>query len=836
MSHEDVLHWLQQTRLVEVPSDLTLRSAQVSLRGLFGLWPAALVLVLAAAGVFWLYRRERGRLGLLRRLLLAGLRITLIALVLVLLIRPVLIAELHGERPRGVAVLIDNTQSMRQRDRRITPADRARAAIARGLLPADASFKDAELLAAATAGLRGDPTRAEMVRDVMARREWRLFDRLGERGPVQTLLFDRRLRSPIKKADDSLDDFQADGGQTALADALHELLVRSGSEPPTAVVVVSDGRDNASKYTLAEAAREYRDRGVPLHVWGVGASSGGVLQIRDVSVPNTVFVDDKPEVQDDPLHAVIHWRCRGFKERTVTLKVTLGDQVVRRQLAVKEGDDVQEKVSLVPEKGKEGPRLFRAEIELEGVAETRDSWQRMVQVKSSRVKVLYVENVPRREYKFLQPLLDRDRRVLARIYLAEADPRVAREQPASDRALMFLEHFPETFPDPEPRDPDRRPYDLVILGDVPPSALGEAGVRALVKFVKEGGGLVVISGPQHLPGDYAYSPLAEVFPVEFKPLAARPPIDLRTQPYKPVLTYEGERSAMLALADGDEDNRKLWQEDLWKECRGFYWFYPVTGLRAGATALLVHPDRKVEAHPGERPLPLVASHYFGKGEVLFFGVEEMWRWRDNTGDRLTARFWGQVITQLGLPHLLGESRRVQLALERSESVLGRPGSVRARLLSKDYEPLTRPTVRAMLVHLDRSDAGRFQPVELKRISGMPGEYRATLPNDTAGRFELRVEESEGLEPATLAYRVDLPPRHELEIAGMAEEALRGAAEVSKGRFYHEEDLPGLPDRIERRTLPFVQRQEVLLWNWLAFAVFVVLITMEWTLRKYSNLS
>jgi hypothetical protein len=236
-------------------------------------------------------------------------------------------------------------------------------------------------------------------------------------------------------------------------------------------------------------------------------------------------------------------------------------------------------------------------------------------------------------------------------------------------------------------------------------------------------------------------------------------------------------------------------------------------------------------------MPLIASQYYGKGEVLFLGVDETWRWRDSTGDRLTSRFWGQIVTQLGLPHLLGHSRRVQLELERGDAILGRPGTVKARLLDKDYEPLTRPSVRALLVHHDaREGEKRQRPVELKRIKSMPGEYRAALPNDVPGRFELKVDETEGLEPSSLAYRVDQPPGHETEIAGMAEEALRSAAQTSKGRFYREEDLHHLAADIEPRSLPFVQRQEILLWSSLSLLVFVGLITAEWVLRKFSNLS
>jgi hypothetical protein len=127
-------------------------------------------------------------------------------------------------------------------------------------------------------------------------------------------------------------------------------------------------------------------------------------------------------------------------------------------------------------------------------------------------------------------------------------------------------------------------------------------------------------------------------------------------------------------------------------------------------------------------------------------------------------------------------------------------------------------------------------VVLKRVRGQPGEYRGSLPNGAPGRFELRVAGGEGVEAAALPYRVELPPRHELERAGLDEEALRRAAGLSGGRFYREEDLHRLAESVEPKKTAFVLRQEVLLWNPLALVLFVLLVTAEWVLRKFSNLS
>ena len=157
-----------------------------------------------------------------------------------------------------------------------------------------------------------------------------------------------------------------------------------------------------------------------------------------------------------------------------------------------------------------------ANVKLQEDDSFSDRTKQPVRIVDGKVKVLYVENLPRREYKFIQPVLDRDRRVLARFFLIEGDPKLAQNKPDPVSGAMFLDRFPDNFPDAASIDPDQRPYDLLILGDVPITTLGKDGPRAIQKFVKEGGGLILIAGQQHAPAEYVASPLAEVLPVEFE--------------------------------------------------------------------------------------------------------------------------------------------------------------------------------------------------------------------------------------------------------------------------------------------------------------------------------
>jgi hypothetical protein len=519
----------------------------------------------------------------------------------------------------------------------------------------------------------------------------------------------------------------------------------------------------------------------------------------------------------------IRWRVRGFKQGTTVITLTLGGKVVaQREVPTREGDDLRQVLTFTPDKGTDDKLDFVATIALKGSEDFSDSIKRSVRVIDQKVRVLYIENSPRWEYKFLQPALLRDRRVEARFILASGDPQVLQSGPP------FLDKLPDSFPEFD-TGKEKKPFDLLILGDVPAAFLGTERLRRIRDFVKEGGSLIVIAGREHAPAEYVNTPLAEVLPVEFLSIKPKSEPEARPQAFTPILTLAGKHSEMLALAETQDESLKIWEK-----LPGFYWHYPVTRLRPGATALLVHPKLQVA---GGRPMPILATQYYGKGQVFFLATDETWRWRYNAQDKYLARFWGQVIYRMSLPHLIGSSNRTQLALDRSEALLDRPGYIYARLLDGKFQPLKATSVPAQLEFLDAADESkRLQKIELKAVGQQPGQYRAPLANDVAGRFEVRIAAVDGLEAGSLQYRVERPPGHELEPAAMAEESLREAAQLSGGRFYREEDLHELANAIQPRTTTFVQRQEVLLWNPLALLAFVGLITAEWVVRKFSHLS
>lgn len=803
---------LIQLLSVDAPPGTRLQSAELHFRGLIPWWLAAILLVVLGAAVVTLYLRERARLGILSRLTLASLRIGLIALLLFLLSRPIVLAEFEGTRRRGVVLLLDNSLSMSQRDRRMSHEDQARAALILDKQALDARLSQIRI----SPDLPRDPARKTLAAGVLRNPELSLLKKLDGVGPLRTAVFGSYIRGVQEEGDSGdpaerlLADFKATDSSTALADSLLAILDRKDGDPPAAIVAITDGRDNASKYTLSEAGERSAALGISIHIYGVGSSDGGRLRLREVGVPKTVFAEDSVTLP-------IHWSAHGLKQGTLEVIVTLdGKQVAKKDVRAGEGDDIRDSISFTVPKAKEGEETLKLKtsVALKGNDTFQDAFEREVRVLDRKIKVLVVEHSPRFEYKFLQAALLRDRRVEPTFVLVQADPQVARSGPP------FLEEFPKQ------RDKffDAR-YNAIVLGDVSVEDLTKEQLEWVREFVAAGGGLVVISGRQHMPNEYAGSPLAEVLPVEFAPTKAKLPTNDRTPEYPPTLTDAGLRSPMLSLADTPEESRKLWSR-----LPGFYANFPITKLRPGAQALVVNPRAKLD----DKPMPIVVSHHYGKGEVVFLATDETWRWRANVENKHFVRFWGQILYQLGLPSLLGSSSsRAQMALEHGDAILDRPGSLFVRLLDKDFHPRTDARVMATLEYLDApADEEKNRKIELQRLAGRDGEYQGFLPHDRPGRYVVRIDDPD---PASFFFRVELPPRHELEETGMAENELRSLAEQTAGRFYREEDLHRLPGDVRPQEARFVRRQELLLWNPLMFLVFLGLITAEWMGRKFANL-
>ncbi len=815
------MNFITRILAIDVPENTSLVwPPDFSFRGMSLGWLLVLILfvLLGALSVGVFYILEKGTIGWLRRIFLIGVRCGLLLLLVFLILRPMLLIEFVGERPQGVAMLIDNSESMKQGDRRITEPDKARVAIAVGKLSMKTDLN--QKLTSFPADPK-DPPRMDMVKGVLKHKELNLLEDLQKFGPLRTYFFGHDVRGLEDNQDIAkflASKYDPGESRTALADSIVKVAQSKDADPPSAMIVITDGQDNASKYTLQEAAEVCRGMGIPLHIYGVGSSEGGQLKLKEVGgATTTLFAEDFVTIP-------LRWRAQGFKKGSVEITLTLGGVPVGKKEYdnIPIGEDLREEIVIQvpkdPEKREIQDLVAVIKYRSEG-ATFDDKLTRTMRIVDSKIKILYIEHSPRWEFKFLQPaLVNRfKKRCDVDFILVNAAEKVANSGPP------YLPKFYETrekFLEAK--------YNLIILGDVAAGYFSKEQQEWIREFVQNRGGLIVMAGRQNMPSSYDdKSPIAELLPIEFKKEKFGLDEAKATTEYMPTLTDAGQRTDWLALADTAEESIEVWQ----KKLIGFHWNYPVAKLRPAATTLVVNPLAKM----GDQPMPVLATHLFGKGRVIWLGTDETWRWRWNYRDKYFDRLWGQLIYQGGSPSLLGDgTERTQIALNRSQAVVGTQSTIHVTLLDKDFNPRKDPKVEAELEFLEaKPGEERKVPVILNLHSGGRGEYSALIPHQREGRFELRVKNPE---THTFSFRVDLPPQHELEKSGLAEKALRDAAHLSGGRFYREEDLYKLTGNIELKKKEFSRRQEVLLWNWLAIVLFLGLITMEWLVRKFSDLS
>ena len=387
-------------------------------------------------------------------------------------------------------------------------------------------------------------------------------------------------------------------------------------------------------------------------------------------------------------------------------------------------------------------------------------------------------------------------------------------------------------------------YDAVILGDVDPHALGNEQQERLSDLVSTAGaGLIFIAGKNFMPDSYRGTPLESLLPIEFEGSSATDEPAPQAVPLH--LTPAGETSPLMRLADEQEDN-----EGIWKNLPGIYWDAQVGSAKPAAEVMLTDPSPGKETRSGA--MPVLASQNYGRGETLFVGTDETWRWRRNVGEKYYTRFWGQVLIHFGLPRLLGASRLTQLTTDRKDYASGDRVTISGRLYRDGFEPVLDPTVEGTLTI--KADAGisptgadLTKEVTLQALPGKPGEYEAETVVTTPGIYTFSTTRDPS---AALNFRVSVP-RLEFGETALNVALLQKMAATSGGAFYREEDVykmleparissgpdlssnrDNVPDGLGRASDAIPSPQEVeLAFSPLYFALMILVATAEWILRK-----
>jgi len=793
-------------KFLGVKVDAAQQVSSVSLQLRHASWLGWMVFIAILLSVFtWaVYRYVGGHKDLppKRRKILTALRILLFLLLLFILLRPVFSFTVENRLRRALVVLVDKSSSMNIEDTRIDDPDVKRAAIAKGMVERLDQSLDAKLATQVQ-----HVSRTELVKSAFQNKQFNLIETLKKRYDVEFMGFNRGVTPASEEQAISQPPPDDDSSQaTAIGDALREVINRKRGQPVAGIVLVTDGANNNGSEPL-DAAGAAGEEHMPLYIYGVGITSPRDIIVDSVFTPDVAFIKDEVPV-------TVRVRAQGLKGQKGHLSLKLDDQ----EVAAKDldfNDDGEQAVPITFTPQKAGEFDLTASIparEDETVKDNNSATQRL-RVIDSKIKVLYVEQTPRWEFRYVQSVLMRDRRIEPKFILLQADP--ALTQAANS---PYLPVFPA-------KKEELFKYDLVIIGDVDPKTFTPEQMDNLNDFVsKFGGAVAFIAGQQYDPISYVNTPFEKLLPVELDPTNRR---GMAEKPTTLALTSIGRTSPMLRLSPNEQENAEIW-----RKFPPIQWINRVTRAKPGAQVMLEDTDPLKVTRFGK--MPAMALQQYGVGQVLYLGTDNTWRWRQESGVAYYPLLWGQVVQRLALAHLLGGSKRTQLSVDKQHYSSGERVTVFARLYDPNFQPIRQASVNGTY-SVQGAPGQPSQPaqrVQLRPLPDQPGMYRGDFVAVSQGNYKFSVESDA---QTNLQFAVT-KPRFELGETAMNEPLLKEMARVSSGVFFREENLANLTQKLSQQDERITRVVDADIWSSpFYFGLVALVAVIEWVMRKRSEL-
>lgn len=760
-------------------------------------WPAWSALLLLSVALVWFgvcYWRDGTRPSWFTKGPLVALRLIALAALMLVLAQPVIRFSKDDSIKPNVILMVDTSDSMARPDPRLPSARAEKEAAGAGIAPS--SVAGMTRLDRANAVLN----HAGILKALSAKYNVHLYTFAGKPHTVP-LPADAKKRSAYKLA---LTPDTQGGDSTQIGTALHLPLEELAGQPIAGALIVSDGGNNLGDdpILVADSARQ---AGVRVSTTGLGDPT----KTKDVALLS-VLADDVVRVNNTvTVYASISQR--GYAGKTVAVSLLRNGQEIDRQNVRLAPDDQKQEVHFTYVPTQAGRFYYSVVVAGQpGEITLANNKRAYVQnVISKKLKVLYVEGEPRYEFRYLKNAILRDTSLDFGCLLLSGD-----DVNSGGEGNFAVHGFPAT-------EKELFDYDIIILGDVPRSYFTEQQLQAIRRFVEDrGASLLVIAGEQHMPHEYAGTPLEACLPTVIN---ASPDPVITEEPFKWQLTPEGKRSPITQLEDDPVKN-----EQVWSTLQGMYWAAGVPRVKPGATVLAVHPTRR----NADGPYPLVVTQPFGAGKCFLELVDSTWLWRWRVGDRYFYRYWGQVLRTLTPKELPGNSRFVQLNADRSNYRLGEKVSLSARLLDAYYHPIKAENATATI----KTETGQEQKITLQATPGSPGLYTAQIQPDRVGRYEVSlVSPANPQAKADTAFVVESLAL-EKQKPELDEAQLQKIAASGGGHYYEPDELAKWMQTLPNNTLKIRNEQEIELWNnWRLLLLFFVPLALEWLVRKRKGL-
>ena len=465
-----------------------------------GSYVAAVAVAVAAALTIYAYRTGGGRPS--QRLVLAGIRLAILAILLVCLFRPLLVVKAAVPQQNFLGVLIDDSRSMQIAD------------------------------------VDGQP-RATYVRNEFGNNARGVLKALSDRFTVRTFRFSS---APSRTMQES--DLTFGGSQSRLGAALSGVRQELAGLPVAGLVMISDGADTADA-ALGEAILGLKAEGLPVFTVGVGQETlSKDIQVGRVVVPRTAL-------KGTTLMVDVVLSQSGFDGQQVTLDVEDEGTLVSTQQVSLPDAGTPATIPVRFTMNEAGPRVLRFRVSPQPgeLVTENNAREALIDVRDRKEKILYFEGEPRFEYKFIRRAIPDDDNIVVTSLIRTADNKYMRQGVDSPDELVAA--FPKT------RE-ELFAYRSLVLGSLEAAALTGDQLRMINEFVdRRGGGLLMLGGPRAFAeGGYAGTAVADVLPVVIDRNKVMPKGTVARLTVKP--TRAGAATAVTQLGATEAASAERW--------------------------------------------------------------------------------------------------------------------------------------------------------------------------------------------------------------------------------------------------------------------------------------
>ena len=731
-------------------------------------WPLWLLAVgiLAAAGLlFWHVRRNHGMLSGARPIAIWLLETALIALLLFLLWHPALSVATLRPQQNVVAVLVDDSRSMSIADESGTRLARAQSLLNGGLLKS-----------------------------------------LGDRFQVRLYKFGtdaQRIQKSLEIA--------GTAPATRIGNTLDRVMAESSSLPLGAIVLLTDGADNAGGIDLDTVAAIRRQR-IPIHTVGLGREHPE----RDVEVVDALLA--ARALPQSRLTATVTLQSYGLSGNKARLSVRDAGKVLASQDVALKGDGALQTEAITFNIGQAGPKTLEIGVDaVSGEENTlNNKISRVVNVQASKPRILYFDGEPQWEYKFVRRAMDDNPEIVVFSMERTTQNKIYRQPCPAGGCPDGFKHDETELEDGFPsKAEDLFAFQGLMLADVEAGYFTPAQQQLIHDFVdRRGGGLLFLGGRASLSdGGYASSSLSDLVPTKLPANKSTFHRDFS----KVELAAAGRENILTRLDDNPERNVQRW-----KEIPMVADYQEVGEPKPGATTLLSVTPQSRSA------MPLLVTEPYGRGRTAVFATSGSWRWKMWMAheDKTHATFWQQMF------RYLVTDAPSQVTATTPKTVLADDTRVpiRVEVRDKEYKPLSTARVQARFLAPDGSSATlELSPRPLEE-GVYTGEWTAEKPGSYVVEM-LAGEEQQEVGRDVLAFRREDGVAENFH-TGQNRELLQKLSDQTGGKYYTSADASKLPNEISYSEAGITSRETRDLWDMpVIFLLALGIRASEWTLRR-----